>query len=595
MSPRLHTNFTKIKAHTAKCDFCEMHNKLTLYRCTECGQQTCSVCWNKLSGDKLHLFNGGVAGGPDLNAYSAVNDDEAGDQGDESQARTFTGRRGYVLTNDGGDNAPVSKSTRARVKAEAGDVKKQKGKRHKFIESTDHHEGHEDRSTTLWPMISARGLAVLRPAVPAASTSAYEIVNQETQRNPHLQGQEPRRDQRRMAQAYDGIDRQAVPTRHVFIDGQQTIRHARHQPIANGPHQQTTHPAYLHTQPAVYRSQPVSDVDQQAAYNQYAFANSQSTNRQVSRPAQPHNAQQQGTQVAPPYPPRPGVDVDQQAARNQVAFTRRPDTNHQAHSQDPASNTQLRAQDAAKMAQIAARNQQAFYLNQQAQQYSNAEQMEARKIPHQNGRPVFNGDQVVARNQQVPNLNRLPPASGNHMVEMLVARDPQDAYFSREQADYPSPPNSGIAQSWASHMNPFPLPAQAFPSAQHTAPPASRQFRHRVAIEDLLNGPSEDVQDRKVCLVAPVSWKRNTNISPSAPLKVSKQPMFLSPIPKSSKYLDVVPNRTIMPTMSRNYSTQLVNRAKQILPVLSPARLLRSLLLKAKRLEPNLLARTVLP
>ncbi|KAL1960288.1 hypothetical protein VTO42DRAFT_8248 [Malbranchea cinnamomea] len=49
-----HTTFKQIKIHTAKCDVCNRHNKSTLHRCTDCGWQICSPCWEKRGGNGEH-------------------------------------------------------------------------------------------------------------------------------------------------------------------------------------------------------------------------------------------------------------------------------------------------------------------------------------------------------------------------------------------------------------------------------------------------------------------------------------------------------------------------------------------------------------
>ena len=446
--------------HTAKCDLCERHNKLTLYRCTECGQHVCSECWKKPSGDGIHVFNGGVAGGPDLSADHAVDDETAGDRDDESQGRTRTRRRARVISDEEDDDVPT-----------------------------------------------------LKPAVPNVRTNSHKSANRETQRNSRIQSQESVLGQQRTAQAYDGPERQAAPTRTVFVNGQQTTRQAPDQILPNGPHQQI---------------------------------------RQAPRPAQNFNAQQQATQLAPRhiqpavYRPRPGVDVDQQAAHNQLAFAKRPHTNDQAPRTAPASISQQHAQTAAHMARIAAHNQQAFYLNRQPSAYTNTEQMEAgnrQVFLHENTQLVVNGNQVVAQSQRWMDLSRLSSTDANHVVQILGARNRQEAYLARQQVNHPHPgpaqtsashgntsprpahphpspaptsashgntsslqaqPHPGPAESSASRGNTSFLPAQDPVSAQHTAPLASRQFPHRVTIQDLLNRPSEGVPVREVCLAAPV-------------------------------------------------------------------------------------------
>lgn len=62
MSTALHTNFEAIKVHTAKCDTCDKHNTLIIYRCADCGMQCCTPCWQERGGDDNHVLNGGDRG-----------------------------------------------------------------------------------------------------------------------------------------------------------------------------------------------------------------------------------------------------------------------------------------------------------------------------------------------------------------------------------------------------------------------------------------------------------------------------------------------------------------------------------------------------
>lgn len=62
MPPTLHTNFEAVKVHTAKCDTCDKHNTLIIYRCADCGTQCCTPCWQERGGDDNHVLNGGDRG-----------------------------------------------------------------------------------------------------------------------------------------------------------------------------------------------------------------------------------------------------------------------------------------------------------------------------------------------------------------------------------------------------------------------------------------------------------------------------------------------------------------------------------------------------
>ena len=57
MPPSPHSTFTEIKIHTAKCDICNKHNALTMYRCVDCGQQCCTPCLIGKGGDGIHVLN----------------------------------------------------------------------------------------------------------------------------------------------------------------------------------------------------------------------------------------------------------------------------------------------------------------------------------------------------------------------------------------------------------------------------------------------------------------------------------------------------------------------------------------------------------
>ena len=60
----MHTTFKEIKIHTAKCDECNKHNSVIIYRCMDCSQQCCTPCWNKKGGDGEHLLGNGSMPGP---------------------------------------------------------------------------------------------------------------------------------------------------------------------------------------------------------------------------------------------------------------------------------------------------------------------------------------------------------------------------------------------------------------------------------------------------------------------------------------------------------------------------------------------------
>ncbi|KAI9841887.1 MAG: hypothetical protein M1838_003358 [Thelocarpon superellum] len=62
MARTLHTDFTEIHIHTAKCDLCNQRNRSTLQRCTACGWSICAPCFLDRGSDGSHLINQGDIG-----------------------------------------------------------------------------------------------------------------------------------------------------------------------------------------------------------------------------------------------------------------------------------------------------------------------------------------------------------------------------------------------------------------------------------------------------------------------------------------------------------------------------------------------------
>ncbi|PGH17383.1 hypothetical protein AJ80_04839 [Polytolypa hystricis UAMH7299] len=81
--PEPHSTFKQITIHTAKCDVCNLHNKSTLRRCTDCGWQICSPCWSARGGNGTHgatrKFTGPV--------YQSDDDDEEEEVGEDEDER----------------------------------------------------------------------------------------------------------------------------------------------------------------------------------------------------------------------------------------------------------------------------------------------------------------------------------------------------------------------------------------------------------------------------------------------------------------------------------------------------------------------------
>ena len=620
MSPRLHTDFVEVHVHTAKCDSCDKHNKLTLYRCIECGQHVCSLCWNKKSGDRTHGFGGGFGDEPELHANRAVEDDKlAGGKANESKRRTSTRRRVHVISDDEDDDVPVLNPARTMTKTPVNDANKQNA-----IMNSNHREDHEHDLPRVRPNIPARRLPVLRPAIPAANTSAMESGNRVTQRKSHTHREESDSESQSVMPVHDNLGRQTMSSQNAFVGDQETDTQGRRpsQSSIRHPQAQANRSAYLNTQPVEYRPRPGANVDLQAIYNQQAFANNESTNPQAPRSAQHLNAHQQAIQLAPRqtqsdiYRPRPGADLDQQAARNELAFADRQHIGHQTpqpsqasvlpqHAAHPAARpaqtamSYQHAQTPANMAQMAARNQQDFRLKQQAQAYTNAKLMEIRNrqelSSYQSARAAANRDQVAAHNQQAFNPNQRSSAAANYAERIAAARDQEEAYLSRQQANRPTPgpAQASVSHGRATHSSPF--PSQAFLSQQHAALLASRQAQHRLATQQRRDGTSGDVQVREVCGPVPIDAIRNTNISGSLLQKSSKQPMFFSSMPEWSRFRDSASVLVKIRTASHNCSAQLISSTKRALPVPNPARLRRLLSINLALPECNLSAHAVLP
>lgn len=480
MSPQLHTNFIPVTVHTAKCDSCDKHNKLTLYRCVECGQHVCSLCWNKKSGDRNHTFGGGSH---NVHANHQVEDHKSeGEREDENRTRTRTRRRVRIISDDEDDDLPVSRPALTVKNINASNPNKQHTERKNIIVDNNHGEGHtpnkqhtkrrnvimndnhhEDQADglpRLQPIVPARKLPVLRPAIPATSTSATESTNGVMQRSSSIHSNESKNKRQDMGQVYDNLGRQTVSSQYAFEGDQQDNLEARRPSQPSISHQQANPSAHHHPQPANYSPRPGADVDRQAARNQFAFAESLPTGHQFPRPAHPSIAQKYAPQLAPRqiqpavYRPRLEADVDRQAVGN------------------------------ANAKQMEARNQQNL-------------------SSHQSVRPAVNRDQVAPYNQQAFVSNQQSPSAASYREQMIAARDRQEAYFSRQQPNRPIP---GSAHSSVTHQHVtglHPSPAQASHSQQHTASLASRQAQHRTATQDLLHGLLGGAQVREVCLPVP--------------------------------------------------------------------------------------------
>ena len=526
--PRAHTDFMEVRVHTAKCDSCEKNNKLTLYRCMECGQHVCSSCWKK-SGDRNHVFGGGSRNAPKFATNNVIENGSGGSKkGHEDAGTTRIRRRVHVISDDDDDDRfSVLRPSSTTKNPEPTDASKQQSKRTNVVMNGDQHEDHPDDSPDLWPMVPLRGLPVSRPTVPTDNTSPTESANPATQRNPRIQREVDDPERQQTAQSR----RQST---YVSVGDQETYLPVIRPSQRSVSTQQATICAHLLEGDIIYRPRPGSDWNGQAtsACNQLGFINPQLLNleaplfdqpsvtfQQAPRFAQPSVTFEQGPRFAQPsvtfqpaplqiqpaiYRTQPGADVDSQAARFQRAFVPHQQNSgnrqaprlaqapvshqHAVHaatrpSQPSVSITQHQDQRAANTDQVAARDQsRARYLRQakqHAEQNANAKAMDAHNRqalnPQQNAQLAANRDQLASRNQQAFISNQASSSSARS-EQMLAARDAQQAYLSRQQENRPA---SGSGQTWASQQRVTDIvpPSQAFLSQIRAASLASRQIQ----------------------------------------------------------------------------------------------------------------------
>ena len=563
---RLHTNFVEVKVHTAKCDSCEKHNKGTLYRCTECGQQVCSFCWTVLSGDKTHVYGSGSYDVPqstanrlDEGGIGDADGDQADEMGVTRQARI---RRTIVISDDEDDDLPMLTPAPTMNQAKMNGTNNQQRDRRNVIIDDDQRENRQGDMSTLRPIAQARKLPVLRPTDAVANTSVNETVDQVGLRQSQSHGRNSGAGRHKLVQDYDILERQAAPTRYAFVDDDQGLsRQSHHQNLSRVPHQQAPYPTPLYAQPASYHHRPGHYLDQQVARNQYAFATIQPAQRQAPDPTHSLNAHQRATQLAlrqtqhASYPPRSGVNVHQQAARgqdvdhqnrmpNQASFSR-----PNAVPLDPrsaqASISRQNAQVAPNMDAVAAHNRHVYLINQQAQAQARASatSMEARNRQpmgvYRTLPPNTHRDQAAAHHRQILASNQQSASTRTSMEQDMKARGQQEAGLSRKQAIRPhlGPPQTSYPYQGPTKS--FPLPPQVSLSQQHAALPASRQAPNPTAIESHPKRPSGIDQVREVCSV-PINSGRDANASPSTRQKSLQRPMLYSHMPELTK------NRTPM-------------------------------------------------
>ena len=473
--PRAHTDFMEVRVHTAKCDSCEKHNKLTLYRCMECGQHVCSSCWKK-SGDRTHVFGGGSRNAPELATNNVIENGSGGSKkGRENAGMTRTRRRVHVISDDDDDdNSSVLRPSSITRNPEPVDASKQQSKRINVVMNGDQHQDHPDDSLDLWPMVPRTGLPVSRPAVPTDNTRPTESANPATQRNPHIQGEADDPGRQQIAQ----LRRQTIYTPVSDQEAYLPVFRPSQRSVST---QQATVCAHLLEGDIIYRPRLGSDRDGQAtsARNELGFVNPQLLNVQAPRFAQPSvTFQQVPRQILPAiYRTQPGADVDSQAARFQVAFVPHQQNSgnrqaplpaqapvshqHAVHaatrpSQPSVSITQHQDQTVANADQVAARDQsRALYsrqMKQHAEAYANAKAGDTHNRQalnqQQNAQLAANREQLASRNQQAFIANQASSSSARY-EQTLAARDAQQAYLSRQRQNHPA---SGSGQTWVSQQ-----------------------------------------------------------------------------------------------------------------------------------------------
>ena len=458
-SSHTHADFIEIRARTAKCDSCDKHNNLTVYRCVGCGQHVCSPCWNK-SEKKTCASGNGSRDGSESTSHGKIEADDAhGDNGNKDAKMTRAVRRVHVISNE--------------ANTKAANAVKQDQDSANVTSDNDHYYDHETLPV-LWPMTPGSGPPVLKPADPNTSTSAPASVNRMTQRAPRDRVEGKNLGHHRFRRDHDQLGRQTASSRAAYIDDQVTnpnfLPAQRYipNPLMNcsAPH---------HVQPAIYRPRPGINVDQQAAHVRFPSTNDPSSNYQISPSG--HNSVM-WQQVGRPAPFLPHDSI----------FT-----------------SQRHVQTTANMDQAAIRDQKVARF-QKAQADAAAKRLEAHNQHisgvNRNALLAGNRDQLIAHNQRAFISNHLSPSAAGH-EQMLSARDQHRSYLKRPPADYPT---SALAQA----SFPYAVATETFRpqfrpvfAQQHEAIFASHQGQYSQPIRDHPNGPSPRIGVRQVCLQGP--------------------------------------------------------------------------------------------
>ncbi len=414
------------------------------------------------------MFGGGSRNVPEVNRNGVVRNSN-GDIGKahEGAGRTRAGRRVHVISDDEDDDLPVLKPASTIGNVELIDTSNQhQSSNNDVIMDDEHHYDHEGFLPALWPMAPGNGPPVLIHA---------EDLDPERQRTA------------RVYRVYESLGGHTASNQGAFVSDQETNLQAHRPSQSSTSNQQTIRTAPPHAQPAIYRPRPGVDVDQQAARYQHLFANSQPTNRQAPRPAQPSVVHQQIPRHLQPavYRPRPGVDLDQQAARNQLAFAPVQNTHHQVYRPTQATVTHPQAAHPAQASvsvsqrhvQIMANINQAGARNLQAHAYAKAKQVEARNrqalSSHPNAPAAAGRDRAATHNQQAFIANQRSAAAASY-EQMLAARNQQLADLARMEMNRPA---LGSDPYKCAH-NASRIPNQPSLTQQHAAHPADRQAQY---------------------------------------------------------------------------------------------------------------------
>ncbi|KAL8732577.1 MAG: hypothetical protein Q9181_003892 [Wetmoreana brouardii] len=133
MRGAVHDTFVQVTIHTAKCDVCNKHNTSTMYRCTKCGYQRCTPCWERKGGDGRHQLHNKekiVYTGPRAEALPPPEDPKAATTEQvatrSKRRRSETAVAGETAESVAGSPAPSTTSTKDTEATEEVERKRQR-------------------------------------------------------------------------------------------------------------------------------------------------------------------------------------------------------------------------------------------------------------------------------------------------------------------------------------------------------------------------------------------------------------------------------------------------------------------------------------